>query len=215
MTSRPESSRGGAARGLAGAIAKEAGRLHGGFFTLRSFPPSALDAPWETFGFVNDALGARPLWFVSDHGVMRTASVLVAAEQGADDRFESPKGPLLAPELGELVASSARVLARSERPTVLDAAVAILDAALARGAPGVRCTVLGRWEGTLGARFDAAGRGPLCFVWQRAGALTVACASRSGAGRLVVPDREMPVEGLRELAARAAEAAGVIAELAR
>lgn len=221
MTSRPDARRGAAARGLAAAIAKEAARVGGVFCTLRTFSPCAPAAPWETFGLVHGAAGARPLWFVSDHGVMRTASVLVAGARGADDRFESPKGPLLAPELGALVARSAAALgvARPERPTVLDAAVAILDAARASGAGDVRCTVLGRWEGVLGARFDVSTEvearplGPLCFVWQRADALTVAFATRSAAGRLVVPTDEAPLHALAELPAVAHRAAQAMAAL--
>jgi hypothetical protein len=209
MTSQPRAMKGAAARGLAGAIAREAGGAGAGFFTLHTFAPSDASAPWETFGAVHSAFGPRPLFFVSDHGVMRTASVLVVGPHPRDDRFESPKGPLLAPDLGALVARSAQALAaRSAVPTVLDAAVAVMDAVRPLRAD-VRCTILGRWEGTLGARFDAGAVGPLCFVWQRSAALTLALAARA-AGKLVVPSVEEPLPDLGSLADRAREAARAI-----
>lgn len=198
--------RGAAARGLAAQIAKEAARETGVFCTLRTFAPVAPDAPWETFGSVASEHGERPLFFVSDHGVMRTASVLVCDIAG--DRFVTPKGPLLPPELGALVAASARVL--DARPTVLDAAIAILD----RVHPvGVRLEVLGRWEGVLGARFDHGRVGPLAFVWQRAHALTIAVGARSLAGRLVVPSEERALADVEALRADVPRVVAAIAAL--
>jgi hypothetical protein len=153
---------------------------------------------------VVSAQGARPLFFVSDHGVMRTASVLVCGD--GPDRFESPKGPLLPRALGALVAASSRAL--TARTTVLDAAVAILDRV---HDAGVRLEVLGRWEGVLGARFDAGNVGPLCFVWQRPEVLTFAVASRAPSSRLVVPTEERSIATLDLLAEALPEIARAIA----
>ena len=189
-----------ASRAVAGAIARAASGEDGAFYTLRSFAPPSAGAAWETFGGIVSGQGYRPLFVVSDHGVMRTASVLV--RDGGGDSFETPKGPILPPKLGALARATAEQLDRDDRPTVLDAALAIFEVVHPLG---VRLELLGRWEGTLGARFDRGSRGPLAFVWQRQDGLTVASASVAQSGRLVVPSVERGVASLAELELRVPE----------
>lgn len=196
-----------ASRGLAAAIAKHAASEEGVFCTLRTFAPATDAAPWETFGGVVVGAAFRPLFVVSDHGVMRNASVLVR-DGHREDRFETPKGPLLPPKLGALVAASSRAL--GDAPTILDAAFALLERLHPRG---VRLELLGRWEGTLGARFDAGAVGPLAFFWQRPLSLTVAVASRGASGRLRVPEAETPCARMDELPALIARTADAVERL--
>lgn len=190
MTERPRAS-----RGLAASIAKVAASRGEGFFTLRTFPSAGPAAPWETYGGVLVGERFRPLFFVDDHGVMRTASALVLGDGEA--RFETPKGPILAEKMGALVAASARAL--DERPTVLDLALALREALTQHG---LRVEFLGRWEGTLGAKAMHPASGAIALGFLRASGLELAIARRSSSGRLVAPVEAAPIESLPAIDAR-------------